>query len=95
MKTLITLTALTLFTSCGGPAANTADSKTYPCDAAIVAVMATMTSPFVMGLGEPDTITYTTQGINHVMTYDFHLLHERITFEYNVNYCSERVETNL
>ena len=54
--------------------------------------MATMTTPFVMGLGAPDTTTYTTQGINHVMIYDFHAQHERITFEYNTNYCSERVE---
>ena len=54
-----------------------------------------MTAPYVMGLGEPDTVTYSKLGINHVMTYEFHAQHERITFEYNTNYCSERVETNL
>ena len=57
--------------------------------------MATMSTPFVMGLGAPDTTTYTTQGQNHVMIYDFVLEHERISFEYNANYCMERVETNL
>ena len=91
MKTLITFLTI-LLTSCGGTEENTANTKTYPCDSQIVAVMATMPTPFVMGLGAPDTTTYTTQGINHVMIYDFHAQHERITFEYNTNYCSERVE---
>ena len=54
-----------------------------------------MTTPFVMGLGAPDTTTYTTSGQNHIMIYEFHLQHERITFEYNANYCSERVEMGL
>lgn len=54
--------------------------------------MATMTTPNVLGLGAPDTTTYTTSGQNHIMIYEFHLQHERITFEYNTNYCSERVE---
>jgi hypothetical protein len=94
MKTLTILLTM-LIASCGGQEQSTANVKTYPCDSEIVAIMATMTSPFVMGLGAPDTTTYTTQGINHIMTYDFHALHERITFEYNTNYCSERVETGL
>ena len=89
MKTLIPIVALilnTLLTSCGGTAASTVNTKTYPCDSEIVAVM---------GLGAPDTTTYTMQGINHVMTYEFNALHERITFEYNTNYCSEQVEMGL
>ena len=57
--------------------------------------MATMTTPNVLGLGAPDTTTYTTSGQNHVMTYEFLLAKERITFEYNTNYCSERVEMGL
>jgi len=101
MKTLTTtsittLTAALVLSACGaGAPADSTNSKTYPCDSNIVSIMATMSSPFVMGLGEPDTITYSKLGINHVMTYEFHALHERITFEYNTNYCSERVETGL
>ena len=98
MKTLIPIVALilnTLLTSCGGTPPSTVNTKTYPCDSEIVAVMATMSGPYVMGLGAPDTTIYTMQGINHVMTYEFHALHERITFEYNTNYCSERVEMGL
>jgi len=34
-------------------------------------------------------------GQNHIMIYEFHLQHERITFEYNTNYCSERVEMGI
>lgn len=95
MKTLISTLSIAL-TACGaGAPANTANSKTYGCDSTIVSIMATMTAPYVMGLGEPDTVTYSKLGINHVMTYEFHAQHERITFEYNTNYCSERVETNL
>ena len=94
MKTLITITSLAL-TACGGTPADTANSKTYPCDSQIVAVMATMTGPYLVGLGAPDTTTYTTSGQNHIMTYEFHLEHERITFEYNANYCSERVEMGI
>jgi hypothetical protein len=91
MKTLIPI-LLTLVTACGGHSPDTANIKTYPCDSQIVAIMATMPTPNLLGLGEPDTVTYTTQGINHIMIYDFHAQHERITFEYNTNYCSERVE---
>ena len=57
--------------------------------------MATMNKPFVMGLGAPDTTKYTTRGQNHIMIYEFHSQHERITFEYNTNYCSERVEMGI
>ena len=95
MKTLITTISVILLTACGGTPNNTANTKTYGCDSQIVAIMATMTGPFVMGLGEPDTVTYTTQGINHIMIYEFHSQHERITFEYNTNYCSERVEMGI
>ena len=94
MKTLITFLTI-LLTSCGGTSPDTANTKTYGCDSQIVAVMATMTTPFVMGLGAPDTTTYTTSGQNHIMIYEFHLQHERITFEYNTNYCSERVEMGI
>ena len=98
MKTQTLLTTLTAcaLTACGaGAPSDTTNSKTYSCDSEIVAVMATMSTPFVMGLGAPDTTTYTTQGQNHVMIYEFYLEHERISFEYNTNYCSERVETGL
>jgi len=95
MKTLLTTFTAIALTACGGQPQDTANTKTYGCDSNIVSIMATMTSPYVMGLGEPDTVTYTTQGINHVMIYEFHALHERITFEYNTNYCMERVEKGL
>jgi len=95
MKTLIT-TASILLSACGaGAPANSTNSKTYPCDSQIVAIMATMPTPNLLGLGEPDTTTYTNMGQNHVMIYEFHLEHERITFEYNANYCSERVEMGI
>ena len=94
-KTLIT-TASILLSACGaGAPANSTNSKTYPCDSQIVAIMATMPTPNLLGLGEPDTTTYTNMGQNHVMIYEFHLEHERITFEYNANYCSERVEMGI
>ena len=94
MKTLITSLAI-LLTSCGGTSPDTTNTKTYGCDSQIVAIMATMTTPNVLGLGAPDTTTYTTSGQNHIMIYEFHLQHERITFEYNANYCSERVEMGI
>jgi hypothetical protein len=90
MKTLITFLFIML-TSCGGTEENTANTKTYPCDSQIVAVMATMTTPNVLGLGEPDTTTYTTSGQNHVLIYEFKLARQTITFEYNTNYCGETV----
>ena len=95
MKTLIT-TASILLSACGaGAPANSTNSKTYPCDSQIVAIMATMPTPNLLGLGEPDTTTYTNMGQNHIMIYEFHLQHERITFEYNTNYCSEQVEMGI
>jgi hypothetical protein len=94
MKTLVTIASLAL-AACGGTEPDTVTTRTYACDSQTMAVMATMTAPFVMGLGAPDTVTYSTLGINHVMTYEFRALHERITFEYNTNYCSERVEMGV
>ena len=95
MKTLITTISIVLAACGAGAPTDTANSKTYPCDSQIVAVMATMPTPNLLGLGEPDTTTYTNMGQNHIMIYEFHLQHERITFEYNANYCSERVEMGI
>jgi len=95
MKTLITTVSIVLSACGAGAPVDTTNSKTYSCDSQTVSVMATMSTPFVMGLGAPDTTTYTTQGQNHIMIYEFHLEHERITFEYNANYCSERVEMGI
>ena len=81
--------------------ANTAAStanitvKTLGCDSQIVAIMSTMSTPFLGGLGEPDTTTYSTTGQNHILIYEFKLARERITFEYNPNYCSQRVEIGI
>ena len=57
MKTLITTISIVLAACGAGAPTDTANSKTYPCDSQIVAVMATMTTPNVLGLGEPDTTT--------------------------------------
>jgi len=88
-----------LETACGGGdhanTASTVNTKVYGCDSSIVSIMATMSTPNLLGLGEPDTTTYSTTGQNHLMIYDFHLERERITFEWNVNYCRETVETGL
>jgi hypothetical protein len=65
--------------------------KTYPCDSSIVAVMSTMGEPSLLGLGVPDTTTYTSTGQNHTLAYDFTLARTRIEFEYNSNYCRETV----
>ena len=54
-----------------------------------------MAGPSLLGLGEPDTTTYSTTGQNHLLIYEFKLARERITFEWNANYCSERVETGI
>ena len=98
MKLTITLLSTgILLTACGAgaPAENstTATIKTYPCDAAIVAIMSTMSSPNLLGLGEPDTTTYSTTGQNHMMKYDFVLAKTTIEFEYNAVYCRETVRT--
>jgi hypothetical protein len=90
MKTLITIASIAL-TACGGRPPDTVNTKTYGCDSQIVAVMATMTTPNVLGLGAPDTTTYTTSGQNHVLIYEFKLARQTITFEYNTNYCGETV----
>jgi len=98
MKTLIiTLTLTALLTACGaGAPSNTAPNttvtvKTYPCDASIVAIMSTMPTPNLLGLGEPDTTTYSTTGQNHILKYDFVLAKMTIEFEYNTVYCRETV----
>ena len=96
---LLTITLLTLgLTACGaGAPTNTAPNttvKTYPCDAGIVAIMATMSTPNLLGLGEPDTTTYSTTGQNHLLKYDFVLAKTTIEFEYNINYCRQTVTTH-
>jgi hypothetical protein len=104
--TVITVMSVMLITlvGCGagdGSGANTAAStanitvKTLGCDSQIVAIMSTMSTPFLGGLGEPDTTTYSTTGQNHILIYEFTLARERITFEYNPNYCSQRVEIGI
>lgn len=94
MKLTITL-ILTLVSllACGdGSHTQTAPViKTYPCDSSIVAVMSTMGEPSLLGLGVPDTTTYTSTGQNHTLAYDFTLARTRIEFEYNSNYCRETV----
>ena len=96
MKTLIiTLTLTAGLTACGAGAPSTTAPnttvKTYPCDAGIVAVMSTMSTPNLLGVGEPDTTTYSTTGQNHLLKYDFVLAKISIEFEYNAVYCRETV----
>jgi len=50
-----------------------------------------MTGPYLLGLGEPDTTTYSTTGQNHILKYDFVLARTSIEFEYNTVYCRETV----
>jgi hypothetical protein len=95
---LYILILLTLLTACGAgdptrdPNNNTI-SKVYLCDANIVAQMAAMPTPYVGGLGEPDSITYTTTGNQRIMIYQFSIARQRITFEYNTSgQCRETVE---
>jgi len=94
MKHLILITSIAL-TACGNGAPATTTSavevKTLGCDSSIVAIMSTMGEPSLLGLGVPDTTTYSTTGQNHMLTYDFTLARTRIEFEYNSNYCSETV----
>ena len=104
MKTTTTtllLLALLLLTGCGagddpshtaqlpsGPA----PAKIYPCDAGIVAVMATFEEPYLLGLGAPDTTTYITSGQMHTIIYQFNIPRQRITLEYNASgQCRETV----
>lgn len=91
---LYILILFTLLNACGaGDPNNNTVSKVYPCDASIVAEMATMTTPYVGELGEPDSITYITTGNQHTMVYQFSIARERITFEYNTSgQCRETVE---
>lgn len=71
----------------------TTPPKIYPCDAAIVAVMATFEEPYLMGLGAPDTTTYITSGKMHTIIYQFNIPRQRITLEYNTSgQCKETVE---
>jgi len=95
MKTLIiTLTLTAGLTACGAGAPTTPTTttvKTYPCDASIVAIMSTMSTPNLLGLGEPDSTTYSTTGQNHLLKYDFVLAKTTIEFEYNTVYCRETV----
>jgi hypothetical protein len=103
LKNILLITTVTsVMTGCGAGdsrGANTATAnitvKTLGCDSAIVAIMSTMSTPFLGGLGEPDTTTYSTTGQNHILIYEFRLARERITFEYNPNYCSQRVEIGI
>ena len=68
--------------------------KIYPCDASIVAIMATFEEPYLMGLGAPDTTTYITSGQMHTIIYQFNIPRQRITLEYNTSgQCRETVET--
>lgn len=53
--------------------------------------MSTMSTPNLLGLGEPDTTTYSTTGQNHLLKYDFFLAKMTIEFEYNAVYCRETV----
>jgi len=92
MKHLLLTTILAL-TACGDGAPTNSNSKTSGCDSSIVATMSTMGEPFLLGLGVPDTTTYSTTGQNHILMYTFNLEKQRITFEYNVNYCRETVES--
>lgn len=87
-----------LLSACGAgdpnPTANLTTTKVYPCDASIVAEMATMPTPNLLGLGEPDTTTYSTTGNQNTMIYQFDIARERITFLYNTSgQCRETVET--
>jgi hypothetical protein len=91
MKTLITIVATTVLVACGAQNQDTGHSKTYGCDSSIVAIMSTMAGPSLLGLGAPDRTTYTTQGQNHMLIYEFTLEKKRIEFEYNANYCRETV----
>lgn len=96
--TAVTAVTISTLTGCGGGdsrGSNSTNVKTYGCDSQIVAIMATMTTPNVLGLGEPDTTTYSTSGQNHILIYEFRLQKKRITFEYNPNYCSETLETGI
>jgi hypothetical protein len=94
MKHLILITSIAL-TACGNGAptmtASAVEVKTYGCDSSIVAIMSTMGEPSLLGLGVPDTTTYSTTGQNHILAYDFTLARTRIEFEYNINYCRETV----
>jgi len=94
MKLTITLLLTSLLAACGAgaPVDTTAITvKNYPCDPAILTVMSTMTGPYLLGLGEPDTTTYSTTGQNHILKYDFVLARTSIEFEYNTVYCRETV----
>ena len=74
--------------ACGGGDQPQANQRITACDSGVVAVMATMAAPDLMGMGEPDTTTYTTAGQNHVLIYEFVLARTTYEFEYNANYCS-------
>lgn len=91
MKHLI-LTSILALTACGNGAPTNSTSKTYGCDSSIVAIMSTMGEPSLLGLGVPDSTLYSTTGQNHLLVYTFTLASERITFEYNANYCRETVD---
>jgi len=71
----------------------TTTSKVYPCDPGIAAEMAVMSSPYLLGLGEPDTTTYTSTGNLHTIIYQFSIARQRITLLYNTSQCKETVET--
>lgn len=98
MKTPTTTFTLALILSaCGGgdhASAPQANQRITGCDSSVVAVMATMGAPDLMGMGAPDTTTYSTSGQNHVLIYEFVLARTRYEFEYNANYCRMTVTRN-
>ena len=69
-----------------------APAKIYPCDASIVAVMATFQEPYLLGLGAPDTTTYITSGQMRTIIYQFNIPRQRIQLDYNASgQCKETV----
>ena len=97
-NTIYYIALIIILTACGNgppssPTSNTT-SKVYPCDANIAAEMASMSTPNLVGLGEPDTTTYSTTGNQHTIIYQFSIARQRITIEYNNSgQCRETVET--
>jgi len=89
-KLFFILALMAQLAACGGGdhvSAPDANQRITGCDSGVVAVMATMGAPNLMGMGAPDTTTYSTSGQNHVLIYQFQLARTTYEFEYNANYC--------
>jgi hypothetical protein len=93
-KLFFILTLAAQLTACGGGDQPQPNQRITGCDSGVVAVMATMGAPNLMGMGEPDTTTYSTSGQNHVLIYEFVLAKTTYLFEYNANYCRMTVTTH-